>query len=1162
LKFRLISFLILGFLFLFNQTCLHAQTTKKTNVDSAQKARARVADSLRVARAHSADSLKFAREHRADSIQTARKRITDSTLAARKYKTSKRYTDSVARARKQKAKAIAKGRQARVDSMAAARKTVADSIALSRASKSDVLKTRQKNRADSLAAVKKYKTSKRYNDSVTIVKRKRTDSIKAVQKGKLDQMAATRKKNLDSAKTSRLHITDSIKTVRAKRLDSLKLVRKGKTDSLAKVKGEKEKMAKAKEKKKADLSNLKLELKMKQKREAWSNKSMLKKSWSPVRRVTQNAFTHYNYYYNANRKMEEAELNMRRAKKENYDSLIGLFPFDPNKDSSLLAADMDSIVHKVSVGIQIHDPRIKWAGDMYLLLGQAYYYKGSYENASIAFRYIISSDEEAKKKHGGNRTGGPSIVNNDKSMLGFLKHQSVHNDAILWLSRTFVTANQIENGESVLSLLASDRNLPENLKGKLAIEKAFAYLASGSYDAASQQLAIAIEDKNIPTWLRVRAAFLNGQLLQNSGNYAAAAQSFEKVLDLFPKIDMEFYARKNIAFNKLLAGNNATDAMASLKKILKDPKYSSYYDQIYFILGKLAVKSNKTDEGITYFTKSTSTPKASKKQKALSFAALGDAYYSTAQYSSAKRAYDSASKYSTSGVKDATVVAAVQKSKLLSEVSGPIKTIADQDSLLKLAAMSKRDQQSVVRSYLRRLEKMREDSITNAETAGVNAVKEDEPPADATNWYFSNPAQMQQGNSDFKRKWGSRPLADNWRRASSLSFANNTTNQQAETEDDIVSSSKDAGLPTEENLLAKIPNTEQQREAAIKLQQRAYIQLARAYFMKMEDYPRTIHTLDTLSTRYPNHNQKEEELYLRYQVAIRRNELDKAQGYAQQMLAKFPNSQYASQMRPSESNPASAGVKAVADYFDETYKLLLQHQYTEAVMRSGVAKKQYNNPVYKKRFEILEASAYTAMGEYDKADTIVAAFIRNNPTDSLAGWAKDVQRYIAEVRSGGKPKWYYEKPIVYAGPDKKEIKDPATDLAKPVKPPVISDIPSSYAYQADSEHYAILLLPGLDSKTSTLKQAIRKFDSSKYAAANLEVILDLYDMNHAVMVVKRFTNATQAQAYMAALKMLPVMGEYKPQDLQVLIISKQNYKKMFADKKAQPYISFYSSYYK
>jgi len=1141
--------------------------------DSTKAARTRIIDSTREAHQHITDSTNSARKAKTDSIQAIRKHALDSTAAINKYKNSKHYKDSVTRARAQKTKSLTAARQTKMDSLKEARKQITDSLTAMRKARTDSIKTIQKRRSDSLAVIRKYKTSKRYADSVSIVRHNRMDSIKTVQQHFRDSLATWRKHTLDSAKVSRKHITDSTKLVRQKFTDSIKLVRKAKTDSLAKVKAQKELLAKAKEKKKLDSMKFKLELKMKQKHEAWSNKSMLKKKWSPVRRGLQNSFTHYNYYFNANKKMGEALDNMQRTRKENYDSLIGLYPFDPNRDSSMIARDMDSIVHKISIGIQIHDPRVKWSNDLYLLLGQAYYYKGSYNNAAIAFRYIISKDEEEKKalakKNGYSSSSSkskeaPSILEEEKtSKLDFLKHKSVHNEAVLWLARTYTESHNVENTQSVLSLLESDSKLPDNLKGRLAVERGFADLAEKNNAEASEQLAIAMEDNNLPNWLRLRAAFLNGQLLQDAGKYTDAASSFEKVLTYFPKIEMDFYSRKYIAYNRLLAGENIDDAITPLKKILNDGKYVNYYDQVYFVLGQLAAKADKAPDAIKYLTKSTATPKATKKQKALSFAALGDVYYSSAQYPSAQAAYDSAIKYS-SGVKDDAITRATQRSKGLKEVSGPAGVIHEQDSLLALARLSNKEQIAVVREYLRYLEQKQEDSIENAENSGVMALvpMDQDNDNESSGWYFSNPGLVQQGISDFQKKWGNRSLTDNWRRAASITFANNGSQD----DDGSNGGNNTNGLPSEESLLQRIPNQPPQRELAIKLEQRAYLMMAKAYAKQLEDYKMANSTLDTLDSRYPDNNQKEEELYLRYEIAIKQNDLDKAQKYSDELIAKYPQSQYANILRPKHVE-SKATVNATGKpeniFYEETYNLVMQHQYTDALVRIGIAKKQYDNPVYKKRFELIEAMCYAGNGEYNAADTLVNRFIRTYPTDTLMSYATNVKQYISEVRNGGMPSWYKDwppKPEVIVGLDRKPVK-PKPAPPKEVKP-VLPEVPATYVYHADSQHYCIILLPGLDSKTAALKKGIKKFDSSNYGGSNLNMLLDMYNTTQMVLVVQKFPNADSAKVYMNDLLASNVFQGYNPGDLKTFIISASNYRKMFADKSTQTYTTFYSLNYK
>ncbi len=167
------------------------------------------------------------------------------------------------------------------------------------------------------------------------------------------------------------------------------------------------------------------------------------------------------------------------------------------------------------------------------------------------------------------------------------------------------------------------------------------------------------------------------------------------------------------------------------------------------------------------------------------------------------------------------------------------------------------------------------------------------------------------------------------------------------------------------------------------------------------------------------------------------------------------------------------------------------------------------------------------------------------------------------MRTGGKPSWYKEGayPAVADKDKKKDVKPVTPPPAPTPPPPAIPDAPKLYAYHADSAHYCIVVLPGLDSRTFGLKQAVKSFDSAKYSGANLELLIDMYSMNQCVMTVKKFANAAQAKAYLNDLVASPALGAYKAGEINMYVISAWNYKKMFADKTTEGYQSFYSAYY-
>lgn len=1174
----------------------HKNDTKtESKADSAARARQEQIAAARERQQRQTDSMRAVRQHYTDSVKLVRQHFTDSIAAIRKYKESRHYKDSVEKSRKNKLAAVQAKRKSFQDSIIAARKHITDSAIAVRKQRTDSIRAIQKHRADSLAAIRKYRESKRYRDSVAVVKKVKMDSQKARRKSFNDSMATIRKHRADDMMALRKFRTDSLASIRKKHTDSVMNARKAKTDALAKKKEKAQKDQVARAKSREDRQKLALELKIKKKHEAWSNEKMLKKRWSLPRQVVQNSFSRYNYYFNANRKMDEALQNMQRVKKDNYDSLLALFPFNPDRDSSVLAADMDSIIQKVSLGIQIHDPRTKWGDDLYLLLGQAYFYKGNYTDAATAFRYILSLPDKKKKSNSATRTAvksakgkAPSIAQaENKSILSFLQHRSVHNESILWLARTYTQSKQEGNAESVLDLLDSDPNFPGSLQGRLAIEKSFISLNQHDEIAAIEQLGIVAKDKKLPDWIRMRAAFINGQLLQKRGEYAASADNFQQVVDLTPKIDMDFYARKNMAYCMMLSGGNQEVAIDMLKKVLNDGKYTNYYEQVYYVLGRLAANTGNYDDAVMYLRKGISSSKATKKQKAISYATLGDVYYTTAKYMPAKSAYDSAAAFSSAAPGDSIVNNAVKRSLVLGQITGPANTITEQDSLLALSALTRKEQLSVVRKYIKMLSNKRADSIYKAENAGLNTAQNadvnDNANAGIANWYFANATTMQQGFNEFKRKWGNRPLKDSWRRSSSLDFSSNANNNIAsnDTSADAIELDEN-GLPTEDALMVLIPSSDDEKDSARVKIKAAYIALANAYISDLEDYPQAIKTLDTLDAKYPAHEHKAESLYLRYLIAIRQNRLPDAKGYGQRIIELFPGSKWAALVKPTEDG---AGLvkddNSIKAFYDETYDLVQRYQYTEALQRVVVGRQKYNEPRFNKRMQIIEAMALAGTGDYYKADTVITDFLANNAGDTLFGWAQTVKDYINRNKPAQvippvqtpKPQAGNAAPQQPSAADvaadasaqaaDKKIPELPTDKITPSIDSNVAKAPKEYIYKPGDVHYALFVFGIMEQRTMGVKSAITDFNTFKFGSMNLSVKSEMLETQQGILIIDKFPNASAAKIYLNTLAGTDqVFREYKSSEYKLIMISGDNLMKLRADKNIQPYLIFYKSHYK
>ncbi|OSZ78953.1 hypothetical protein CAP35_12100 [Chitinophagaceae bacterium IBVUCB1] len=1153
--------------------------------DSLAKARAKETAARQAQQKRYTDSLKASRQRSADSIAKIRKRRTDSLTAIRKYKESKRYTDSVEKARMAKAKALQTVRLAKLDSAKAVRKKTTDSAIAIRKKSMDSVRAIQKKRTDSLTARRKYRESKRFADSVAVVKKMRMDSITKKRKIFNDSLAKGRKAKADSFAKLRKAKTDSLAKTRKVKTDSLAGKRKLSSDSLAKVKEKREKALKAKEKEREQKQQLAFELKIKKKQKAYTNEKMLKKRWSVPRRIVQNTFTHYNYYFNADRKMDEAIANMLRTKKDNYDSLLALFPFNPDKDSAMLSADMDSIIYKASIGIQLHDPRTKWGDDLYLLLGQAYYYKGNYKEASAAFRYELTLRDKKRKPNDNSsvytKKAGKelSIAQKDKKVFfDFLKHHTVHNEALLWLSRTYTQMKQEGNAESVLDLLETDPNFPKELQGRLALEKAFIYLQQNDRKAAADQLVIAANDRELPDWVQMRAAFIAGQIQQSRGEYAASAASFKKVIDLNPKIEMDFQARKNMANSLMYAGGDQGETIASLKKVLKDGKYTPYYEQVYYVLGRLSANAGNNEDAISYLSQGLQSSRTTPKQKVLSYATLGGIYYNAGRYVDAKSAYDSAAALANVLPNDSLALLAVKRSMALTSITNPLLLIKTNDSLIALGMMSDKDMRAEVRKYIRKLEQQRADSIFKAENPTAqgggggagNTNNGGDKSNPYTNWYFANPVLVQQGINEFKRKWGNRQLADNWRRsaaASGNSSATNNTNTTANAEDDI--ERDENGLPTEEALIALIPKNEEAIEELRFGIRRAYMDVANAYVKDLEDYPPAIKNLDTLNKRFPNHEHKAEELYVRYLIAIRQNRLEDAKRYANDLITLYPNSKWAPLVKPSESKGmAMVTDEEVARIYEETYNMVLDRQCDAAMRNILLAKTNYSNPRYTKRYTILEGLTLACMKKHDEADTLVRQFISSYPKDSLRPWADAVLKYIQDSRpkiSGGSPITGEVKAGGSAADTSAASKAPIPKMADATGMADVpaTPIPAAYTYKQVEEHYVMFVFGATDQRSSGVKAAMSDFNSFKFNELKLTTDQTPLTSSQSIITTKSFRNLAAARIYINSLRATgQIFREYQQSEYQIIPISATNYIKLVAEKDMKAYLQFYNANYK
>jgi len=98
------------------------------------------------------------------------------------------------------------------------------------------------------------------------------------------------------------------------------------------------------------------------------------KKFTGTRHFLQNNITHYNYYFNANNKVNNVVERAKMSNKDDYSRLLAFYPYTLDATATQ-KTDLDSVIYSCTAGILLHDLRNDWIDNMYLLIGKSYFYK-------------------------------------------------------------------------------------------------------------------------------------------------------------------------------------------------------------------------------------------------------------------------------------------------------------------------------------------------------------------------------------------------------------------------------------------------------------------------------------------------------------------------------------------------------------------------------------------------------------------------------------------------------------------------------------------------------------------------------------------------------------------------------------------------------------------
>ena len=692
----------------------------------------------------------------------------------------------------------------------------------------------------------------------------------------------------------------------------------------------------------------------------------------------------YNILFNGNTAFQDGIKAIDETYKEDWFSQIPIEPitFDEdkivvpsfnNKPGAGFSSSSDKketttferAEEKAVKAIQTHGMNIegmernRQIDDAYLLLGKSRYYQQRFIPAVEAFNYVIANYPNA------------NLIAETK----------------IWRAKTNIRLDNEETAIESMKLLlvvkdTLEAELPNKIKEQGHTALAMAYLKSDSLQNAKKHLLLAtrtLENKA----QAARNLFVLGQLYSSENKKDSASWVFKKLAN-FKKAPYKYKIHAQIALAKNTT-NDSTSVVVlnTLQELIKDRANKPYLDQLYYQSGVLQEKKDSIQLAKKLYYKSLRAENGGEKQKTFTYENLGNLAFKESLYQNASAYYDSVLQFSKD-ILSLRIRRIKRKYKNLASLIQFENTLATNDSILKIVALSKEAQTAFFQNYIEKLKKEDEAAAQRrlnqmafgGAATGLASAKKGE-------WYFYNSQSLGFGKSEFLKIWGSRVLEDNWR------WSEKASNIQS-IKDTAVAAKINVKYDLE-TYLNTIPTEKKVIDSLAIARNEALYELGLIYKEQFKNYPLAAQRL----LRAKDEN-KDESFILPihwhlYQLYTTLGKTSKALIYKNKILTEYPETKFAKIiLNPNIVFEDDVKVSDVESKYKMLYYAYKDNNFSEVIHQIDAFLPTIPNAVLLPKFELLKALAVgksTDKKTYEDALTFVVVNYASTPE---AEKAKDI----------------------------------------------------------------------------------------------------------------------------------------------------------------------------
>lgn len=821
----------------------------------------------------------------------------------------------------------------------------------------------------------------------------------------------------------------------------------------------------------------------------------------------------YNGYFYANQYVNEVYQSLEDKYVYNFNDVLRVFP---EIDSGTVKGNKDKLDDAFKKSSQVIEwyKSSDWVDDSYLLIGKVRHLRAQFQYAIETFQFInqTSKDDNARQA------------------------------ALVALMRTYMDMGDIEKAQDVSNFIQLEEELTNanNLDYKVLL--ADFYQRQGNEEGveeALQEINELIKDKG----QKARTNFILGQLAQKKGRNKEAIDYYNLALKGNPPYELVFHAELSKMSLKDYS-KSSNDQIQKLYKVfdkmLRDGKNLEYQDKIYYVMGQLEQKRSMFENAIVNYKSGTQVKQPDQRQQGLTYLRLGEIYFDEYEnYQQSSLYYDSA--VAKLPEDETGYDEVVKKQVILKDFVSQLNTIALNDSLLALSEMNPVSLDAFLDRHLRaEAEKKRalEKKKNTEANSGANIITSTNTDTSGDDsWYFYNQAAISQGQIEFQRLWGNRPLENDWRRSTKASVAfglDDSLLSDAEKEEKNESQAEevvgDEFEAEKQKLLETIPKTDEAKITAYLAIQEALFNLGRIYRFGLLREDQSAISYETLLKRFPQTEYKLESLFSLYTLFEVKNP-PKAEGYKQQIISGFPESLIAKTL----INPNYLQEK-------EERNIRLQKTYADAY-------KKYEAGNYVEADQMIK-NALASFKDVDFLPTVeLLSAILKAKTEGVFAYEKSLEDFIVKYPEG--PLFDYASSLLSG--------------LKPAKDEILSDRGFSFSEDFKQLHLVAITVDTTINTVESVKAQIlllnkEKFPNQRISIGNLAL---KKKENLEIIYINSFKTKSASERYRNVLaESLKSLIKQEDTNFHNFAISIDNLQFLFDSEDIEGYLNFHKKFYK